>query len=162
MSESPGTHDEIRTVLAAVTSRARADEVFRSRLRPNPSRILRLEGLELPANVEVRVVDSAHEIARTSPDRPVRFLMIPADDGELDGPDLASTTGEAGDAAFSDDRIAIFWPATGGIGGGGHGRPPTAIGTRLSGASSPPARRPGPAGASASAPCPCRAAPAAR
>src|ERR1700681_3664427 len=73
---------------ARVVAQAWADENFKKRLADNPAAVLRENGFNVPAGVDVRIVENTDKVAYlTLPPKPA------ADAGELNSEQLANVVG---------------------------------------------------------------------
>src|SRR5476649_2672726 len=70
-----------------VLSKTWTDETFRLKLLSNPAAVLKAEGVELPAGVEVRVVEDTDRLFHLV--LPVKTTL----EGELSDDDLANVSG---------------------------------------------------------------------
>ena len=90
MATDPGGQERARQ-WGQVVARAWSDEGFKRRLLAEPATVLREQGLELPAGLELRVVENTARL---------RHLVLPSKpaEGELSEAQLAEAAG-GGDAA---------------------------------------------------------------
>jgi hypothetical protein len=73
-----------------IVARAWHDEAFRQRLLTDPAAVLQEHGLEVPAGVQVRVVEDTHQVVHLTLPRK------PAMTAEVSEEELASVAGGAG------------------------------------------------------------------
>ncbi|TEB13164.1 NHLP leader peptide family RiPP precursor [Pelotomaculum propionicicum] len=84
-----------------IIKKAQVDREFKKALVENPKGAIGRLGVQLPAEVEVKVVEESTEVV---------YLVLPANPDELTDEQLDNVTGGNGDVEYSYEEVPITCP----------------------------------------------------